>query len=53
MGADEGVGVGGVAHHEDLNGLLGELVEGFTLGFENLDIGGEEVFALHTLKRFK
>lgn len=47
-GGDQGVGVGGVAHDANLDGLLGDFVESLTLSLENLGVGGEEISALHT-----
>ena len=47
--ADQRVRVGRVAHDEDLHRLLGVLVEGLALGLEDLDVGGEQVLALHAL----
>ena len=46
---DEGVGVGGVAHHEHLDVALGHLVECLALGGEDGAIGLEQVLAFHPL----
>ena len=45
---NESVGVSGVANNANLDGLLGDLVEGGTLGLENLCVGLKEIRALHS-----
>ena len=47
MRSDKGVSVSGVADDADLNILLGELIEGLTLGLEDLSILIQKIFAFH------
>ena len=46
-GSDEGVGVGRVAHDQDLDVLSGAGVDGLTLGAEDAAVGRQQVRALH------
>jgi len=48
VGANQSVGVGWVANDADLNGLLGNSVDGGTLSLENLSIRLEQVRAFHS-----
>ena len=48
VGADQSVGVGWVSNDGNLDGLLGDLVDGGTLSLENLSVGLEEVGTLHS-----
>ena len=48
VGADECVGVCWVANNSDLDSLLRNLVDGFTLRLEDLRVGGEEISTFHS-----
>mmetsp|Transcript_12623 Transcript_12623/g.17426 ORF Transcript_12623/g.17426 Transcript_12623/m.17426 type:complete len:221 (-) Transcript_12623:45-707(-) len=48
VGSDKGVGVSGVSDNENLDALLGNLIEGSTLSLENLGICTKEILAFHT-----
>ncbi len=45
--SDQGIGVSGVANNKDLNGLFSNSVDSLSLGFEDLSVVIEEVFAFH------
>jgi len=48
VGGDQGVGVARVADNADIDSLLGDLVQGGSLSFENGTVGLQEVRPLHT-----
>lgn len=45
--SNQSIGVGRVAYDEHLDGLFGDLINSLTLGFEDLGVFVQEVFALH------
>ena len=47
FGHDEGVGVCGVADHQNADCFLGNTVKNFALRLENLGIASEQIFTLH------
>jgi len=46
---DEGVGVAGITHDQDLDALLGVARDGLALADEDLAVDAEEVLALHAV----
>lgn len=47
VGADKCVGVSRVTDNNDLDALLGDLVDGLALGLENLGVSLKQIRALH------